>query len=400
MARAQPTAGPYGDGAQATATQSTDDLPTSSGDEVSNVATQGTAKLLGICATDAAALLAAQGRFGEAVDQIRTRYGEWISAVSWSKPDGIGEVSLVKNAPSDVVAVITDIVSRAGAHLTGGAEMSEAARGEQAVRLAEAILAAHPDLKSLGVHPTKDYSGLIVESPVAVQDAVDAWVRDPTGGAGTSVGTEVQPGRISGATGGVVGGAQLNYPGGSAACTSAFTILIGDSAYLLTAGHCPTQLNYANNPWLGLSFPQHYGDHGDMQYHWIYNGGVGQPKFQYTAGALTYNKHASSVYSGQIVNRYGRNTSETLKVDNPDSTEHYDDGTTLTHVAVTYTETNLIPGDSGGPWWIGASGGAAAVGVTSGKIWTNLPWGECCHRAVFPPATTLNHFWPSASYFT
>lgn len=106
----------------------------------------------------------------------------------------------------------------------------------------------------------------------------------------------------------------------------------------------------------------------------------------------------SGVYAHQIVIRYGRNTSDTLEVDNPDSTETIE-SITLTHMAVTYPHRYTISGDSGGPWWIGASGGAAAVGIQMGSMWISFPI-DCCHRAVFTPATNLDNIWPSASYYT
>ncbi len=349
-----------------------DEFPTSTGEQVAEVAAQGAAKLVGISVEDAKTLLAAQGRFGQAVDRIREQYPERLSIASWNKKTGLGEINLVKDAPTDAVTGITALATAAGARVTAVGEMSESARSEQTVRLSEAIRAAHPDLTNLSVHPSEDYSGLVVESPEPVSDAVDKWAADPQGGDGTEVEVVVQPGREASSSGGVVGGAQLNYPGGSAACTSGFTIKIAGDVFLLTAGHCPTGLNYGNNAWLGSSYPQRLGAWGDLQYHWIYNGGVGLPQFQYTSGAVTFNKHVSGVYAGQIVNRYGRNTSDTLEVDNPDSTETIEN-VTVTHVAVTYPHTYTIGGDSVGPWWIGASGGAAAVGIHKGSMWISFP---------------------------
>ena len=155
--------------------------------------------------------------------------------------------------------------------------------------------------------------------------------------------------------------------------------------------------NYGNNPWLGSSSPERQGAWGDLEYHRIYNGGVGLPKFQYASGAITWNKRVSGVYANRIVNRYGGYTSDTLEVDNPDSTETIE-GVTVTHVAVKYPHTYSIDGDSGGPWWIGASGGAAAVGIHMGSTWISFP--DCCHRAVVTPATNLDNIWPSATCYT
>lgn len=99
-----------------------------------------------------------------------------------------------------------------------------------------------------------------------------------------------------------------------------------------------------------------------------------------------------------MVHRYGRYTSDYLEVDDPDSTETIE-GVTLTHMAVTYPHTYTISGDSGGPWWVGASGGASAVGIQMGSMWISFPI-DCCHRAVFTPATNLDNIWPSATYYT
>lgn len=248
---------PAGLGSSQSATEPPlDELPTASGEQVAEVAAQGTANLVGISVEDAKTLLAAQGRFGQAVDRIRGQYPERLSLASWNKQAGLGEINLVKDAPADAVAGITALATEAGARVTTVGEMSESARSEQTVRLSEAIRAARPDLTNLSVHPSEDYSGLVVESPEPVSDAVDKWAADPQGGDGTKVEVVVQPGREASQSGGVVGGAQLNYPGGSANCTSGFTIKIAGDVFLLTAGHCATGLNYGNNPWLGSSHPE------------------------------------------------------------------------------------------------------------------------------------------------
>jgi hypothetical protein len=137
-----------------------------------------------------------------------------------------------------------------------------------------------------------------------------------------------------------------------------------------------------------------------MQWQSIYNGGVALPKFQYATGLLTINKYASSPTSGEMLNRYGRNSTESITVDNPDSTETVV-GITYTHVAVTNYDSNVVAGDSGGPWWTGASGGASAVGIQSSKIWrTFIGGGTCCYRAVFTPALNLYNIWPGSYYYT
>ena len=66
-------------------------------------------------------------------------------------------------------------------------------------------------------------------------------------------------------------------------------------------------------------------------------------------------------------------------------------------MAVTDGGTNNVLGDSGGPFWVGATGGAAAVGIQSGSVWgLNFLY----KHAVFTPAGNLWQIWSNASYYT
>lgn len=375
------------------------DFPLSSPQEVADFAARSLADKTGMSPDEAREVLDSQSRFGLAVNELKADYADVLSSARWDDGDQVGVVSLVPNAQHlSEVSGARALALAAGARVDEAGLLTESSRNELAVQLSETIRASHPEIKNMRVYSANDGSRLIVETPVPLGDLVATWAKEPGGGNGVPTTVIVQDGLTGQSTGGVVGGASLNLTNGNAGCTSGFTIRISAVTYLLTAGHCETYLNYGNNAWLTGQISERRGNWGDLQYHGILSGGTGLPRFQYTSGALTTNKYPSSPYSGMWVNRFGRMTSETIQVDKPDSTETIE-GVTLTHVAVTYAETNNIRGDSGGPYWIGASGGASAVGIHQGKMWHYIGPIECCHRAVFTPAGNLWSIWPSASYY-
>lgn len=356
------------------------------------VAAAGAQKVLGLSAEDAVKFIQAQQAFGSVVDELRS--SEVVSGYRWNFEQNRGEVTLVASADQASKDRVSKLATSVGALVLDGGEISRTARAEQSVALSEYIRKAHPEIATLRVHPAQDYASLEVESPVDVTDAVNAWAAEqqPV----VKVSTTVAPEMGGSLSGGVVGGAQLNLPtpNGDSECTSGFTIQRAGVRYLLTAGHCANNVNYGNNPWL-LFVAERRGSYGDMQYHQIYNGGVAQPKFQYIQRSLTTNRHPAWPYIGSLVNRFGRNTFEYILVEDDDSQETIG-SYTYTHMAVTDGHTNNVPGDSGGPFWYGASGGAAAAGVLSGSVWVNPIY----KHAVFTPAGNLWQIWPDASYYT
>lgn len=361
---------------------------------VDQVALNGAIEVTGLSETEASKLLEGQRTFGLVVNEIRDKYPNSVSYLRWNWALKRGEIQLVNHASDADKTAIRAIASRAGADVSAGGAFGHDELAGQAATLAGEIRRIHPDVLDLSVHPNATYSGLEVTAPLDVSDVTAKWESSSSGNA--TVALTVVPGMTGHASGGVVGGAQLNLPGGAADCTSAFTISIAGVHYLLTAGHCQDADRYGNNPWLAW-IADHTGTYGDLQYHRVYNGGVALPQFQYQTGALTTNRYPSWPFINQLVNRYGRLTSETRVIADDDSTEVIA-GVPLTHVSVTDYDTNQQGTDSGGPFWVGASGGASAVGILYGAIW--LPPGTFHKRAVFTPAGNLWNIWPNASYYT
>ncbi len=222
---------------------------------------------------------------------------------------------LAGSAPEEV-SQVRSLLGPSG-RLTQQGRVSEVERGNQAARLSEEIRTAHPGLANLSVLPAGDSEEILVEAPVDVGESVNRWRNKDPGGRSASVRQSLQPNMRAANTGWVVGGGQLNRPSGAAECTSAFTVLNAPAPpKLLTAGHCADDLRYGSYQWLQYASDR-VGSYGDLQWHTIYNGGYALPQFQYAPGYLTTNKYSSSVYRNQMVNRYGRMTSETMIVNRP-----------------------------------------------------------------------------------
>lgn len=369
----------------------------SSPEEVAAYAARGAAKYLGVTVAEARKVLDEQQRFGRSVDQIRARHSAAVSKVYWDFDGGRGVVDMLAGSAPEEVSQVRSLLGPSG-RLTQQGRVSEVERGNQAARLSEEIRTAHPGLANLSVLPAGDSEEILVEAPVDVGESVNRWRNKDPGGRSASVRQSLQPNMRAANTGWVVGGGQLNRPSGAAECTSAFTVLNAPAPpKLLTAGHCADDLRYGSYQWLQYASDR-VGSYGDLQWHTIYNGGYASPQFQYAPGYLTTNKYSSSVYRNQMVNRYGRMTSETIIVNNPDATVTINNST-LTHVAVTETGSNVDFGDSGGPWWAGASGGATAVGIQSSATYISIGGLVCCRRAVFTPANNLPLIWPGLYYY-
>jgi len=248
----------------------------SSTSSTEGIAVSGAQTALGLNADAAVSLIKDQEAFGLVVNELRGKYASAVSGFRWNLDAGRGEITIVGSASADLKGAVEDLARTVHATVIDGGTLSREARADQAVELSAAIRKAHPDIVNMSVRPSQDYQSLEVVAPVEVSDSVRAW--SATQRTAVDVAVTVTPDLSASLSGGVVGGAQLNSTDGSSTCTSGFSITISGVHYLLTAGHCVNSLEYGFNPWLAF-MAERRGNYGDMQYHYVYNGGVAQPSF-------------------------------------------------------------------------------------------------------------------------
>lgn len=332
----------------------------------------------------------AQIRIEELSHVLSEQFAEYLASVRFDEERLSGTVLLTEAAPADVVAEIRELATASGATVTAQATLNGEALARQTAALTDRLAVAHPGVRPLLVKGNRDRTGLIVETSSGdVRPTAEEFSRET----GLPVDVQVYPEFGGEPQASIVGGAQLNRPDGSAACTSAFTIDHPTrSPQLLTADHCPDDLNYGNNNWLTLSgFGGGYW--GDLQRHSSTETEI--PKFQFASGQLTTNKTSAGympVIDGRY-NRYGRYSTQTgVRVNELSVCATYD-AKQYCNLAETELGTTSQHGDSGGPWWTGASGGAAAVGIHSGCVYY---LGTDCNtnvvkRDLFTPAAHLDN---------
>lgn len=159
----------------------------------------------------------------------------------------------------------------------------------------------------------------------------------------------------------VVGGAELNSPGGGV-CTSGFTVTSSAGSGVLTAEHCSNDLLYGAQAWLVFK-AGHWGLKGDVQWHSTTK--ATPPQFQYEPGKITTVKTVRIPYDGMLVRRYGRYSWDSTYLSVAEAWHMNGSGDNYNILTLTNPNSSVVGGDSGGPVWNGASGGAAAVGLTA-----------------------------------
>jgi hypothetical protein len=174
-------------------------------------------------------------------------------------------------------------------------------------------------------------------------------------------------------------------------CTSGFSVHTSVGNGIVTADHCQDYQQYgglSNIQFVSGAVRESNGHaRGDIQWHKAIGGAVAVPRFRATSTEYRDVLAVTSPTVGQSVCKFG-------KVSNT-SCDHVDVACAVFTISagpydcMYFTQNhNLVPGDSGGPWYYGNT----ALGVSSGHWWN--PWSD---RDVFSPIYRVGVVLPGVS---
>lgn len=369
---------------------SSDAVPTPSHPaDVKAYAAAGAASSQGLTPSQAAAMLDKQASFSQAVDRLTAGMPEVFSGAAWDAKTATGRVVLLDSTSSNQRASALTLMQKTAAKVDFTGRLTSAQLSQQASDIADELHSSSR-VRTLSVTPGTDGRTIRVMSDTDYSTAIAAWSqrRARSSAPAAEVHVHVDPSLRSEAQVEVVGGADLQFPNyGGDACTAAFTVIYSTGQRgLLTAGHCPDDMNYGNNAGWLLTGWGGRSDMGDLQWHRTSR--VTAPWFVWSRGQTTTVKDVRGLHSGFVLNRYGRYSQDAgLSIDAADSDETLS-GQRYKHMAVTWSGCTSRPGDSGGPYWIWVQGGAGAAGIHTGSMTTLTT-----RRCVLTPASRVNESW-------
>jgi len=329
-----------------------------------------TAAAAGISIAEATTLVNGQDAFGRSLFEARSKLADNFSAAEWGKDSG-PVVHMTKGTSAEAMAVAKELFRDQQVSFIADAEFSKRSGQEIIAELTDFILNARPDLQLLKVGRDPDNpNGIEISTSEDVSEVVSKWGssrkrEDPQ----LTVTQTVTPGAQASSTINVVGGAQLNSAVNQSACTSGFPVYsnIGgvQVSGILSADHCPDSLLYGNYSVLTFRAGTVSKSFGDMQWH---STTQNVPSlFQSSFGVLTNVRYAGEPFPGLWLSRYGRNSQERIQVDSVDNCETYTNNTPVTYcrLADTVYPSNVVSGDSGGPWFDGET----VYAIQSGRLY-------------------------------
>jgi hypothetical protein len=179
--------------------------------------------------------------------------------------------------------------------------------------------------------------------------------------------------------------------GAMTSCTSGFSVHTSVGNGIVTADHCADDQQYgglSNIEFVSGAVRESNGHaRGDLQWHKAIGGAVAVPRFRATSTEYRDVLSVGAPTVGQTVCKFGKVSNASCdRVDVTCAVFTISDGP---YDCMHFTENhNLMPGDSGGPWYYGNS----AMGVSSGHWWN--AWSD---RDVFSPIYRIGVVLPGVS---